>query len=178
MGGVRFKQVLAPIWQKLSPQLRKKGVRMGQIDGSVAGTKGLMKRFGIDSYPSIFHIHEGQTRQYLGVRTREAIAEWAAKGFLKTEPLPWYLSPVNPLSRTYGLLWRVPGGIETLYRYMHNQRGMSDIQQNSSIRIVSTSASNGKDLRCIDAEKRSEESNTRRQDDTFMRSIRCCSFAG
>ncbi len=100
---------------------------MGQIDGTVAGTKGLMKRFGVDSYPSIFHIHEGQTRQYLGMRTREAIAEWAAQGFRKTEPVPWYQSPVNPLSRTYGLLWRAPGAVEALYLYMHNQRGMSDM---------------------------------------------------
>ena len=115
------------MWQKLAPQLRKKGVRMGQIDGSVAGTKGLMKRFGVDSYPSIFHIREGQTRQYLGMRTREAIAEWATQDYRKTEPVPWYQSPVNPLSRTYGLLWRAPGAVEALYLYMHNQRGMSDM---------------------------------------------------
>ena len=120
-------QVLAPVWLKLAPDLRKKGVRMGQIDGSVAGTKGLMKRFGVDSYPSIFHLHEGQTRQYLGTRTREAIADWAVQGFRKTEALPWYQSPVNPISRTYGLLWRAPGAVETLYLFMHDQRGMSDM---------------------------------------------------
>ena len=34
---------------------------------------------------------------------------------------------MNPLSRTYGLLWRAPGAIEALYLYMHNQRGMSDM---------------------------------------------------
>ena len=115
---------LEPVWDELAASLKASGVKVGQVDGTAQ--KGLLRRFGTSGFPTIYHLHGGETRVYTGSIGAEVLRDWATRSFRMTEAVPWYKSPVSVFGRTYGLVWRLPSQIEGLYRELHDRRGVSD----------------------------------------------------
>ena len=105
---------------------------MLQIDGTTE--RGLLRRFAVEAYPSIFLVEGGSTRMFTGLRSvdqvpallqcigsvvckapllgpdlhacmRLQLEEFARGGYRAVEPLPFYRSPTSSFGRLLSTLY-------------------------------------------------------------------------
>lgn len=96
---------MAPMYDQLAGALKESGsgVNVGKVDGTQE--RGLMARFPVSGFPTIFLIREdGSVRQYGGARTAEAMKEWATGGFEKTAELSYTQHPNSVVGRAKGFV--------------------------------------------------------------------------
>ncbi|ETP52507.1 protein disulfide-isomerase domain [Phytophthora nicotianae P10297] len=82
---------LAPTWNKLSRILKENGsnVRVAKVDCTVH--RRVCSRFGVNGYPSLFYINDGQVYRYKGGRSLPAFLDFVESGWKKAEstgPIP------------------------------------------------------------------------------------------
>jgi thiol-disulfide isomerase/thioredoxin len=58
----------------------------------------LAVRFSVVGYPTLFHIKDGEVREASGAgRSAESLVRFAASGWKKQEPMPYWTSPASPM---------------------------------------------------------------------------------
>ncbi|CEG37496.1 protein disulfide-isomerase domain [Plasmopara halstedii] len=82
---------LAPTWTKLSRTLKETGsnVRVAKVDCTVH--RRVCSRFGVNGYPSLFYLNDGQVYRYKGGRTLPAFLDFVESGWKTAEstgPIP------------------------------------------------------------------------------------------
>ncbi|CAH0598665.1 unnamed protein product [Chrysodeixis includens] len=85
---------LSPAWRELSTRATRKalGVRTAGVD--VTKSPGLSGRFVVTALPTIFHVIDGEFRQYKGPRDVESMLGYVEEGRWKqTEPVPAWKAP-------------------------------------------------------------------------------------
>ena len=92
---------LAPTYAKVASDLAGQ-VRVAKVDATEE--QALAARFPLTGYPTIYHIKDGEVRQYKGGRTREALKAFALTGYTKADTLSFWGSPFSPTNRMKGAL--------------------------------------------------------------------------
>jgi protein disulfide-isomerase A1 len=67
----------APEYSRAASQLRKKGIRVGKIDGSQH--RPLVDKYKIKGYPSLIYFVDGQPTEFTAPRTADAVVEWVTE---------------------------------------------------------------------------------------------------
>ncbi|KAK9918571.1 hypothetical protein WJX75_005071 [Coccomyxa subellipsoidea] len=113
---------LEPIWTALAERLDGR-VLVGKVDGT--REKGLMKRFSVEAFPSIFLVEGAETRVYTGVRTLQELESFASGKYKDVKPLPFYKSPTSSFGRAFAILIRLPAKFKTFVKYLHEEKKYS-----------------------------------------------------
>ncbi|KAB0792435.1 hypothetical protein PPYR_14394 [Photinus pyralis] len=87
---------LQPIWKEFALMGSELGVKVGQVDVTVS--PGLSGRFMVTALPTIFHVLNGEFRQYKGTRDKVSFVSFIEEKKWKT---------VDPISR-----WKSPSSIQ------------------------------------------------------------------
>ncbi|KAH9643601.1 hypothetical protein HF086_000075 [Spodoptera exigua] len=85
---------LAPAWRELSTRATRKalGVRTAAVD--VTKSPGLSGRFVVTALPTIFHVIDGEFRQYKGPRDVESMLGYVEdQRWKQTDPVPSWKAP-------------------------------------------------------------------------------------
>ncbi|XP_076319315.1 thioredoxin-related transmembrane protein 1-like [Tachypleus tridentatus] len=85
-------KALEPVWKEFSGWSDDLGVRVGHVD--VTLNPGLSGRFMVTALPTIYHVKDGQFRQYRGSRGKEAFISFVEeKKWTSIDPVSWWHSP-------------------------------------------------------------------------------------
>jgi thiol-disulfide isomerase/thioredoxin len=112
-------QDLEPIWRALAQRLKGE-VHVGKIDSTTELV--LQQRFGVEAYPSLYFLKDGETRECHVQRTLQKLSEFAEDGWRSVTPVPRWKSPVSPSGRALGKLRMVPYAVRKHYRYLHHEK--------------------------------------------------------
>lgn len=100
------------------------GIQVARVDASAH--KALGARFGVDGFPTFFHIRNGEVRKYAGERSKEALIDFATKGWLKQEPsFSSWASPLGMLGRFFGIMLDVAVALQGVYEATRTSLGLS-----------------------------------------------------
>ncbi|XP_044728816.1 thioredoxin-related transmembrane protein 1 isoform X2 [Chrysoperla carnea] len=79
-------------WNAFADWSRELGIKVGQVD--VTTSPGLSGRFMVTALPTIFHVINGEFRQYRGTRDKNAFMTFIEeKKWQSIEPIPGWKSP-------------------------------------------------------------------------------------
>lgn len=87
--------------KNLKPELEKaakelKGlVNIATVDAT--NNRDLAVRFGVQGYPTVFHINEAGEVRFAGVRSLQAIRSFVKTQYKHVDPMPYWTSPMNPM---------------------------------------------------------------------------------
>ncbi|XP_052747934.1 thioredoxin-related transmembrane protein 1 [Galleria mellonella] len=85
---------LAPAWRELSTRASRKSLAMRAAAVDVTKSPGLSGRFVVTALPTIFHVKDGEFRQYKGPRDVDAMLSFVEQQRWKqTEPIPSWKAP-------------------------------------------------------------------------------------
>ncbi|XP_049882330.1 thioredoxin-related transmembrane protein 1-like [Pectinophora gossypiella] len=85
---------LAPVWRDLSTQAARKSLAMRAAEVDVTKSPGLSGRFVVTALPTIFHVIDGEFRQYKGPRDVDSMLGFVQqKRWQQTEPVPAWKAP-------------------------------------------------------------------------------------
>ncbi|XP_068624470.1 thioredoxin-related transmembrane protein 1-like [Battus philenor] len=85
---------LAPTWKELTDRAIRKSLDMNTAAVDVTKSPGLSGRFVVTALPTIFHVKDGEFRQYKGPRNVEAMLSYVQQQKWKnTEPISAWKSP-------------------------------------------------------------------------------------
>ncbi|CAG9789991.1 unnamed protein product [Diatraea saccharalis] len=85
---------LAPAWRDLSQQASRKSLGMKAAAVDVTKSPGLSGRFVVTALPTIFHVKDGEFRQYKGPRDVASMLGFVEQQRWKqTEPIPGWKAP-------------------------------------------------------------------------------------
>lgn len=97
-------------WEEFSQECAEVGVKTAQIDATESIF--LAKKFSITSLPAIFHVINGEFRQYHGPREKNDLMNFVGKTLWRAiKPMPYYMSPASIYKSIYvifddlGILW-------------------------------------------------------------------------
>ncbi|KAJ0170570.1 hypothetical protein K1T71_013941 [Dendrolimus kikuchii] len=85
---------LAPAWKELSSRSAKKSLSMRAAAVDVTKSPGLSGRFVVTALPTIFHVKDGEFRQYKGPRDVDSMLGFVEQQkWQQTEPVPGWKAP-------------------------------------------------------------------------------------
>ncbi|EIE18999.1 thioredoxin-like protein [Coccomyxa subellipsoidea C-169] len=113
---------LEPVWIALAERLDGR-VMVGKVDGTKE--KGLMKRFSVEAFPSVFLVEGAETRAYTGLRTLQELESFALTEYLDVKPVPFYKSPTSLFGRAFAIFVRLPAKFKILVKYLHEEKKYS-----------------------------------------------------
>ncbi|EEZ99667.1 thioredoxin-related transmembrane protein 1 [Tribolium castaneum] len=83
---------LQDTWRQFASWGLDMGIKVGQVD--VTSSPGLSGRFMVTALPTIFHVLNGEFRQYKGSRDKESFMSFVVeKKWQQVEPVPYWKSP-------------------------------------------------------------------------------------
>mmetsp|Transcript_4749 Transcript_4749/g.10926 ORF Transcript_4749/g.10926 Transcript_4749/m.10926 type:complete len:212 (+) Transcript_4749:105-740(+) len=116
-------RALAPTYEKVADALQGE-VKVAKIDGTAH--PGVMGRFPVRGFPTIFSIRGGEVRQYRGTRTEQAMVKFATSG--ADAPLSYWESPFGPLGMAKHYLITVGNGIVNFHKRLVYNTGLTGLQ--------------------------------------------------
>ena len=125
---------LQPLWVQLAESLAEDGVFLGSIDGTQE--KGLMERFRVKHFPSIFHIADGETREYQGRRSLIDLKAYVQFQWRGTEARIGCSSPSSRCGRMLGEITKLPARAKSTYFHYRNEKKYSDVALFSGLLAV------------------------------------------
>ncbi|XP_028037499.1 thioredoxin-related transmembrane protein 1-like [Bombyx mandarina] len=85
---------LAPAWKELSTRAAKNSLPLRTAAVDVTNSPGLSGRFVVTALPTIFHVKDGEFRQYKGPRDVESMLTFVEnKKWKQTDPIPGWKAP-------------------------------------------------------------------------------------
>jgi thiol-disulfide isomerase/thioredoxin len=96
----------APYYAKIAQRLTNDwDFKVGAID--TEENPALNSWFDIHALPSVFLYRDNKIWKYEGALGVESIVQFANKDYLKSDPLPYFFSPIGPLGMSKGILIRI-----------------------------------------------------------------------
>ncbi|XP_063229724.1 thioredoxin-related transmembrane protein 1 [Bacillus rossius redtenbacheri] len=87
-------KALQPVWEDFASWSEDLDIRIGQVD--VTTSPGLSGRFVVTALPTIFHVLNGEFRQYRGARDKDAFISFIEEDKWKNvDPVPSWQSPAS-----------------------------------------------------------------------------------
>lgn len=92
---------LEPIWSRVAVKSKDAGYMVGRIHA--LNNRALVYRFQVTVLPTIFHIKNGEVREYEGVKSVNSLHDFAVEGWKTVKPsLQGCASPVSLCGRIFG----------------------------------------------------------------------------
>jgi len=111
---------LAGQWQTLASSSSKMGIQVAKID--VAENPSLSGRFFVTALPTIFHVINGEFRQYKGPRDAQTLEEFIfEKKWKNLETVPWYFYPDSYFMGAASYFFKLSHGLKDLNTYLLEQ---------------------------------------------------------
>lgn len=99
-------QQVGPVWFKLALKADELGINVGEVD--TTKEPALSGRFMVLSLPTIYHIKNGEFRQFKGSRSLKGLTLFVKdQKWRDIEPLPWWKSPGSYLMGFLGLMFKL-----------------------------------------------------------------------
>lgn len=100
-------------------------IKVGKVDGNIE--KALASRFNINAYPSFFVIDGYKVYSFDQLRSKQNMMQFADGGFKKTDPIPFYSSPMGPIGILQGLLITLGVNAADLFAWSQTRFGVSPL---------------------------------------------------
>ncbi|CAH0389666.1 unnamed protein product [Bemisia tabaci] len=109
-------QALQTQWEEFASWSRDLDIKVGQVD--VTKSPGLSGRFMVTALPSIFHVLNGEFRQYKGSRDKEAFMTFIEqKKWEQVDAIPFWKSPASLQMSAVAKFFR----LSQILRMVHTQ---------------------------------------------------------
>jgi thiol-disulfide isomerase/thioredoxin len=123
----------APLYAEIArhyhdKSLRESGarsVKVGKIDGNAERV--LLRRFHVNSYPSIFIVDGYYAYEFKERRAKEILMRYVEGGYKKDSPLSIYESPMGPIGLLIGMIMTLCYAGEELFLWIQDTFGFSPI---------------------------------------------------
>ncbi|KAK9510629.1 hypothetical protein O3M35_005370 [Rhynocoris fuscipes] len=114
---------LQPLWEDFSSWSKDLGVSVAQVD--VTASPGLSGRFMVTALPTIFHVNQGEFRQYKGSRDRESFMSFVEEQKWKdVEPVPGWKSPSSIQMSIVAYFFKLSQGLRTIHNKLMEEYGL------------------------------------------------------
>ena len=112
-------------WSKFADWGRDLDINVGVVD--VTENPGLSGRFLVAALPTIYHIKDGEFRQYKSGRSENELISFVDdKKWAEVEPVVWYLSPGSYQMGAVGFFFKLAMKIRALYTMMTDEYGIPE----------------------------------------------------
>lgn len=107
-------------WQTLASSSSQMGIQVAKID--VTENPSLSGRFFVTALPTIFHVINGEFRQYRGPRDSQTLEEFVVeKKWKNLETVPWYFYPDSYFMGAASYFFKLSHGLKDLNTYLLEQ---------------------------------------------------------
>ncbi|DBA75036.1 hypothetical protein WJX77_005805 [Trebouxia sp. C0004] len=124
---------LQATWDALADELKGK-VNVAKVDGT--SERGLLGRFHVEGFPTIFHVQGAETRPYTGKRTMQKLMDFALTDWKAEPTLPAWKSPTSPIGRVWGRIHGLPVRAQRYYQYLHMEKQYSQMTLLASLLAI------------------------------------------
>jgi protein disulfide-isomerase-like protein len=77
---------LKPVWELVATELKNHGVKVGKVEANK--NKKVSDRFAVQGFPTLLVVSQGNYYEYTGARTKGALVDFAAGGYLNVTGAP------------------------------------------------------------------------------------------
>ncbi|OXA60313.1 thioredoxin-related transmembrane protein 1 [Folsomia candida] len=114
---------LQPIWEDFASWSNDLGIKVGQVD--ITSSPGLSGRFMITALPTIFHVKDGQFRQYKGPRSKEEFLGFVEEKRWETlEPISSWQSPSSVQMTMVSQFYKISMNLRNIMTVMLEEYGI------------------------------------------------------
>ncbi|KAF2900407.1 hypothetical protein ILUMI_05776 [Ignelater luminosus] len=114
---------LQPIWQEFATWGPDLGIRVGQVD--VTTSPGLSGRFMVTALPTIYHIINGEFRQYKGTRDKNSFMSFIEdKKWQTVETVPSWKSPDSIQMSVVSSFFKLSQILRGIHNYLMEEFGL------------------------------------------------------
>jgi len=107
-------------WQLLASLSNQMGIQVAKID--VTENPSLSGRFFVTALPTIFHVINGEFRQYKGPRDSQTLEEFVVeKKWKNLEIVPWYFYPDSFMMGAASYFFKLSHALKDLNTYLLDQ---------------------------------------------------------
>ncbi|XP_061173250.1 thioredoxin-related transmembrane protein 1-like isoform X1 [Saccostrea echinata] len=112
-------------WDKFSDWSKDLEINVGVVD--VTENPGLSGRFLISALPSLYHIKNGEFRQYKGGRKESELISFVDdQKWQEVDPIPWYFSPASIQMAALGQFFKAAMAVRDIYNSMTKDYGIPE----------------------------------------------------
>lgn len=116
-------KVLQPIWEEFSTWSKDLDLSVAQID--VTSSPGLSGRFMVTALPTIFHVLNGEFRQYKGSRDKASFVSFIDEEKWKTvEAIPSWKSPSSFQMSVVAYFFKLSQGLRIIHNKLMDEYGL------------------------------------------------------
>uniref|UniRef100_A0AC35U202 Thioredoxin domain-containing protein n=1 Tax=Rhabditophanes sp. KR3021 TaxID=114890 RepID=A0AC35U202_9BILA len=110
-------------WNAFADWSRDLNVKVAEID--VTTNPGLSGRFLVTALPTIYHIKNGQFRQYVGPRDKSDLITFVEeKKWSALEPIPSYKNPDSPQMNVVAVFFKLSMAVRDLHQKLVEKHGL------------------------------------------------------
>lgn len=116
-------KALQPLWEDFSSWSKDLDLSVAQID--VTLSPGLSGRFIVTALPTIFHVNNGEFRQYKGSRDKESFMSYIEDEKWKAvEAVPWWKSPSSVQMSVVSYFFKLSQGLRAVHSKLMEDYGL------------------------------------------------------
>uniref|UniRef100_A0A0A9W0N3 Thioredoxin-related transmembrane protein 1 n=1 Tax=Lygus hesperus TaxID=30085 RepID=A0A0A9W0N3_LYGHE len=116
-------KALQPLWEEFSTWSKDLGVSVAQID--ITSSPGLSGRFMVTALPTIFHVVNGEFRQYKGSRDRESFMSFVEeRKWEQIETVPSWKHPSSVQMSVVSYFFKLSQGLRTIHNKLMVEYGL------------------------------------------------------
>ncbi|GFG39811.1 hypothetical protein Cfor_10586 [Coptotermes formosanus] len=116
-------KALQPVWEEFSTWSEDLSIKVGQVD--VTTSPGLSGRFMVTALPTIFHVLNGEFRQYRGARDKDAFISFVEEEKWKTiDAIPSWKSPASVQMSVVSYFFKLSQVLRAVHNKLMEEYGM------------------------------------------------------
>ncbi|XP_013178680.1 PREDICTED: thioredoxin-related transmembrane protein 1-like [Papilio xuthus] len=116
---------LGPAWTELTNRAARKNLAVKTAAVDVTKSPGLSGRFVVTALPTIFHVKDGQFRQYKGPRDAEAMLSFVERAsWRSTDPLSAWKSPDSLQMSLVAHFFKLSQGLRSVHTMLMETYGL------------------------------------------------------
>ncbi|PNF15645.1 hypothetical protein B7P43_G15600 [Cryptotermes secundus] len=116
-------KALQPLWEEFSTWSEDLSIKVGQVD--VTTSPGLSGRFMVTALPTIFHVLNGEFRQYRGARDKDAFISFIEDEKWKTvDAIPSWKSPASFQMSVVSYFFKLSQVLRAVHNNLMEEYGM------------------------------------------------------
>jgi len=116
-------KALQPVWEDFSTWSEDLSIKVGQVD--VTTSPGLSGRFMVTALPTIFHVLNGEFRQYRGARDKDAFISFVEEEKWKSiDAIPSWKSPASVQMSVVSYFFKLSQVLRAVHNKLMEEYGM------------------------------------------------------
>ncbi|XP_018324464.1 thioredoxin-related transmembrane protein 1-like [Agrilus planipennis] len=114
---------LQPVWKEFASWSGELEIKVGQVDVTTA--PGLSGRFVVTALPTIFHVINGEFRQYKGARDKDSFITFIEeKKWKSVDPVPSWKAPDTIQMSIVASFFKLSQFLRTVHNYLMEEFGL------------------------------------------------------